>query len=80
MAPIAFQRAVIVRSALARFIALSLADVFNRVEVWTVGRQEQQRCSGRLDSISDTSGLVCGQIVHDDNIAWFEGGDDTCSS
>lgn len=47
-------------------------DLFDGVEVWTVGRQEQQPGSSAADSLSHSGPFVAAQIVHDDDISGGE--------
>jgi hypothetical protein len=42
---------------------------FDWIEVRTVGRQVAQTCAGGLDRLPDAMDLVSGQIVHDDDVA-----------
>lgn len=41
-------------------------------EVGTVGRQVEQAGAGGLDRVTHASGLVGGQVVHDDDVAGLE--------
>ena len=50
--------------------------LFDRVEVRAVGREEAQGRACRLDRFADVSSLVAGQIVHDDDVAGPEFGDE----
>ena len=47
-------------------------DLFDGVQIWTVGRQEDQLCAGGADCASDGLVLVRPKIVHDDDIAGLE--------
>jgi len=49
-------------------------DLFDRIEVGRVRRQEPQSCAGRVDDPADSCGLVGAEIVHDDDVAGPEGG------
>ncbi len=42
------------------------------VEVRAVGRQKQKPRASRTNSGADGGLLVAGEIVHDDDVAWFE--------
>ncbi len=52
----------------------------DRIEVWTVGRQEEETCTDLPDRIAGQLSLVACQIVEDDDIAGLEGGDQTLSN
>lgn len=47
-------------------------DLFDGVQVWTVGGQEQQPGSDAADSLTHSGQFVAAQIVHDDDIACRE--------
>jgi len=49
-------------------------DLFDRIEVGTVGRQEQKACAPGPDRSPDGGSLVAGQVVEDDDVAGREGG------
>jgi hypothetical protein len=57
--------------------ALSLAHemlkfsecVFDRVEVWAVGRKEEKPCTGTSDEGTHSSAFVAAKVVHDDDVA-----------
>jgi hypothetical protein len=49
-------------------------DLLNGIEIWTVRRQKQEPGSNAPDQFADDLSLVTAQIVHDDDIAWFERG------
>ena len=49
---------------------------FDRVHVGAVGRQISQLGPGAVYELLDPRPLVGGQIVHDDDIAWREGGNE----
>ena len=42
---------------------------FDRVEVGGIGRQIDEAGPGRFDRLLDAGDLVCGEIVHDDDVA-----------
>ena len=44
-------------------------DLLDRIEIGTVGRQEEQLGAGRPDRASDGFSLVTAEIVDDDNVA-----------
>ena len=46
--------------------------LFDRIEIGTVGREEQEPCSGTLDDLPDRVALVAAEVVHDDNVAGVE--------
>ena len=59
-----------VRSAAPLDSAFSLAKVFlDGIEVWAVGRQEEEACAGRLDGVSNSWSLMARQIVHNHDVA-----------
>lgn len=49
-------------------------DLFDWVEVRTVGRQVVKVRALRFDGLADALDLVGGQIIHDDDVAGFQGG------
>lgn len=51
-------------------------DLFNGIEIGTVGRQEEEFCSGPAYGLSHRLPLVGPEIVHDDNVAWRERGNE----
>ena len=51
-------------------------DLLDRVEVGGVRRQEQEFGAGGPDSAADGLALVAAKIVHDDDVAWLQGGDE----
>lgn len=48
-------------------------DLLDRVQVWAVGRQEQELGTRGVDSLSDRGALVAAQVVHDNNVPGLEG-------
>ena len=48
--------------------------LFDRIEVRRVWRQEPEPGASRLDHLSDGRRLVRAEVVHDDDVAWFEDG------
>ena len=42
--------------------------LFNRVQIWTVRRDEQQARTGGLDRLTHPSDLVCAEVIHADDI------------
>ena len=48
-------------------------DLFDRVQVWRVGRQEEEPGAGLTDCATDSLAFVATEIVHDDDIARFQG-------
>ena len=49
-------------------------DLLDRIEVWAVGRQEQQARASGPDYVPDSGLLVAGQVVEDDDVAGRERG------
>jgi hypothetical protein len=49
-------------------------DLLDRIEIGTVGRQEEELGAGSPDGSSDGFTLVTAEIVEDDDVAWPEGG------
>ena len=45
------------------------------VEVRAVGREEEEFGAGRFDPVADLLSLVAGQVVHDDDVARSQLGD-----
>ena len=68
-----------VRSATLRKSAFSLEKAFlrssapQRIEVWRVGRQEQQGRPCGLDSLAGLATLMRSQVVQDDGVAGAQG-------
>lgn len=46
--------------------------LLDRVEIGRVWRQEPEPCSSRSDELPDGGRFVRPEIVHDDDVAWFE--------
>lgn len=46
--------------------------LLNRVEVWAVGWQVDERGTRRLNRFLDADSLVAGQVIHDHDVAWVE--------
>ena len=62
-----------VRASALRSRVLILAKaLFNRIEVWRVGGQEQELGFGRADGGANGAALMTSEVVHDDNVAWRE--------
>jgi hypothetical protein len=75
--PIRRQTVSVVRSLALRSRVLSLAkDLFDRVEVGAVGRQEQELGAGGSDRAADGEALVAAKVVHDDDVARAQGWDE----
>lgn len=63
--------------------SLSLAEpvlelckgLLDGVEVWAIGRQEDEFCAGLSDGSAHLLALVAAEIVEDDDITGLEGGD-----
>jgi hypothetical protein len=49
-------------------------DLFDRVEVWAVGRQEDQVGAPGPDGGSRGLGFVAAEVVQDDDVARLQGG------
>lgn len=47
-------------------------DLLDRIEVWAIGRKEDEPCARSPDGSSDSGALVGAEIVHDDNVAGLE--------
>lgn len=45
-------------------------DLFDRIEIGTVGRQEQEACAAGPDGGPDGGFFVAGEVVENDNVAW----------
>ena len=45
------------------------------IEVRRIGRQIEQGCAGRLDSLFHAADLVGGQVIHDGDVAGPQFGD-----
>ena len=50
--------------------------LLDRIEVGRVWRQVPESCSCGLDHLADGDRLVGAKIIHDDNVAGFERGDE----
>jgi hypothetical protein len=50
-------------------------DLFDRVEIGRVARQEEQLGAGAADQFTDCLALMAAEIIHDDNVTGAEGGD-----
>lgn len=50
--------------------------LLDRIEVWGIGRQVPKPGTGSLDHLSDGRRLMTSEIVHDDNIARLQHGDE----
>jgi hypothetical protein len=51
-------------------------ELLDRVEIGGVFGQEEEPCAGRPDHLSDGASLVGAQIVHDDDVAGFQTGNE----
>ena len=49
-------------------------DPLDWIEVWAVGRQEKQLCPDGSDGAANCRPLVGAEVVHDHDVARFEGG------
>ena len=69
------QVASTVRSSAFRSRVFELGeDLLDRVEVGRVGRQEEQLGAGGADRSADRLAFVAAEIVHDDDVAGGQGG------
>ena len=50
-------------------------DLLDRVEVGRVARQEEQLGAGAADQLTNRLALMAAEVVHDDDVAGAEGGD-----
>ena len=50
-------------------------DLLDRVEIGRVARQEEQLGAGAADQLANRLALMAAEVVHDDNAAGVEGGD-----
>lgn len=50
--------------------------LLDRIEVGRIGRQEPEPCVGGLDELTDRRGFVAAEIVHDDDVAGVQRGDE----
>jgi hypothetical protein len=48
---------------------LDLESLFDRIEVWRVGRQVPEPCASGPDHAAEFGRLVAAEIVHDDDVA-----------
>lgn len=48
-------------------------ELFDRVEIWTVGRKVDQNCTPSFDGFSHAGNLVNGDIVHEHDVTSFQG-------
>ena len=51
-------------------------ELFNGIEVWRVFGKEEEFCAGRANGASDGQGLMRTEIVHHDDVARLEGGNE----
>jgi hypothetical protein len=66
-----FQVASTLRSAALRSKCLELGeDLLDRIEVGTIGRQEEQLGASRADGLPDRLALVASEVVDDHDISW----------
>jgi hypothetical protein len=50
-------------------------DLLDGIEIGAVGRQEQELATRGADGAADALGLMAAEIIDDDDVARFEGGD-----
>lgn len=74
------QVASTVRSAALRSRVLSLTNLLDRLEIGTVGRQEEEACRGSPDRGADSLSLVAAKIVHHSDVTRTSVGPSTCST
>jgi len=48
-------------------------DLFDRIEVWAVGRQKEQVRSSGADGVAGRLALVATEVVEDDDLARCQG-------
>src|SRR5262249_10935043 len=60
------------RSAAAQCCFDLRPDLFDRIEVRRIRRQEPHRCSPRLDGLLHSRGLVARQVVHGNDVSRFQ--------
>ena len=48
-------------------------DLFDRVEIGAVGRQEQQSCADAADRLAHFAAFMAAEIVHDNHVTGLEG-------
>ena len=51
-------------------------DLFDRVQIGGIFRQEDQLGAGGTDELTHGVAFVAAEIVHDDDVAGFQGGDE----
>ena len=49
---------------------------FDRIQVRAVRRQVPEVRAARLDTLADAVDMVCAQVVHHQDVAWPQGGDE----
>jgi len=49
-------------------------EVFNGVEIWGVGRQEEQGGTARFDGLADASDFMTAEVIGHDDVAGAESG------
>src|SRR5205085_1488663 len=49
-------------------------DLLDGIEIGAIGRQEEELGAGGADGAADERALVAAEIIHDDDVAWLEGG------
>lgn len=47
-------------------------DLFDRVKIGAIGRQEEQPCACSPDRSTNGSALVAAEIIQDDDVSWLE--------
>jgi len=48
-------------------------DLLNRVEVWAIGREEEEPGAPVSNRLANRLSFVAAKVVHDDDVAWPEG-------
>lgn len=44
----------------------------DRIKIWGVLGRVAKRCASSLDCLHDAGNFVRGQLIHDDDVVWFE--------
>jgi hypothetical protein len=47
-------------------------ELFNRIEIWTIGRQEEEVCAGLSDGVTNSFSFVAAKIVEDHDVTATE--------
>ncbi len=75
MSPMVFHRASIVLAPISAQVGLEFGEGhFDRIEIGTVGRQEEEPGATLPEDGLGLGALVAGQVVEDDHVALAQGG------